>query len=114
VEENRAAVLLAEVRALAVYLRRVVFLPKDIQELLETNLRRVKRDLYYFGVAGSVGADVFVSGVSGVAAGVADGGIEHAGHAAECGFYTPETACAKCCDFGFGHRILLKNSITSH
>ena len=55
VKENRGAVLSAEIGALAVHLRGIVDLPKDIQELFVTHLCRIKRHLYYFGVAGFIG-----------------------------------------------------------
>src|SRR5437867_10759285 len=52
VEEDRRAVLLADVGALAVQLRRVVVLPEHVEELLVGDACRVVLHLHALGVAG--------------------------------------------------------------
>ncbi len=71
-EEDGAAVLGAYVRALAVQRGRVVIVPEDFQQVVVADHRGIERYFDYFGVAGAVGADVFVRRVVEFAAGVAD------------------------------------------
>src|SRR5579859_7723897 len=97
-KENRAAVLLAEIRALAVDLRGVVHLPESVQELLVAQLRGVEGDLDDFGVTRLAGADIFVGGIRGVAAAVSDLGIQHTWDAPKRGFDAPEAASSKRCN----------------
>src|SRR5215471_19709483 len=61
VKKDRGAVLSSDVRSLAVELRRVVLVPKDVEQLLVAHPGRVVFDLNRFRVAGFVRAHVFVS-----------------------------------------------------
>src|SRR2546425_6824418 len=79
-EENRRAILRAEIGPLAVELRRVVDLPENLQKLFVTQLCRVKRHLHDFGVTGPVRAHVLVRGVGGVPTRVAHNSVRDAGH----------------------------------
>src|ERR1700730_14940842 len=58
-KEDRAAVLLAEIRALTVYLRRVVHFPEGVQKLLVAQLCWLVSHLHDFPVAGFVGSHIF-------------------------------------------------------
>ena len=62
-EEDRAAVLLADVGALAIQRRRVVVLPEDGEQRVVADDGRVVLDLDDFGVAGVPIADVLVGGI---------------------------------------------------
>src|SRR6266705_2090355 len=94
-EENRRAVLRAEVRPLAIHLRGVMHLPKHIQQLFVTHFCRVKSHLYHFCVPGFVRAYVFVSWIRHLSAAVAHGGINYTGHALKRRFHTPEAPRSK-------------------
>ena len=65
VEEDRGAVLVADVRALPVPLRRVVRAEEVGEELLVADHVRVELEAYRLGVTGPVRADVLVGGVLG-------------------------------------------------
>src|ERR1700675_341294 len=97
-EENRSAALSAEVRALTVYLRGAVSIPKDIEQLLEGHFGRIKGDLHDFGVSGFVGTDIFICGIDGVAVGIAHGGVDYAGDLSKRLFNSPEASSTKGCD----------------
>src|SRR5947209_16271343 len=98
-EENRRAILRAEIGPLAVELRGVVDLPESFQKLFVTQLFRVKRHLHDFGVTGPVGAHVLVRGVCGVPTRVAHNSVCHAGHLPKRRLNSPKTSRAKCSDF---------------
>src|SRR6266704_3053771 len=93
--ENRRAVLRAEVRTLAIHLRRVMHLPKHIQQLSVIHSCRIKSHLYHFRVPGFVRAYVFVSWIRHLPAAVADGGINYTGHALKRRFHAPEAPRCK-------------------
>src|SRR5258707_13476931 len=97
-KKNRAAVLRAEVRSLAIHLSGVVSLPECIQQLFVTQYCRVEGHLHYFRVPGFIGANIFVRGVGHLPAAVAYGGIDHSRHAFERGFDAPKTPPSKCRD----------------
>ncbi len=103
-EENGGAVLLAEVRTLVIYLGRVVHFPESVEQLLIADFRRIEGDLHNFGVASGVSANVAVTRILCVAAGVAGNGVDDAGYAAKIGFDAPETASTERSDFR--HAIL--------
>src|SRR3989339_78687 len=97
--ENHRAILAPHIRPLAIGRGRVVHLPEGVEELFVRDDAGDEFHLDRFGVPGLVRADLLVSGVFGVAAGVADRGIDHAGDGPECGFHAPETAGRKCSCF---------------
>src|SRR5690349_1614023 len=66
--------------------------PERLEELGVTDLRRVEPYLNGLGVAGAVAADLTVGRTGDVAAGVADGGLQHSGDRAEGCLHTPETS----------------------
>src|SRR3989442_891536 len=94
-EENRRAVLRAEVRPLAIHLRGVMHLPKHIEQLFVIHFCRIKSHLYHFRVPGFVRAYVFVSRIQHLPAAVAHGGINYAGHALKRRFHAPEAPRSK-------------------
>src|SRR6266513_2861461 len=60
-EENRRAVLRAEIRSLAVHLCRVMSLPENVEQLFVTHFCGIKCHLHHFHMPGFVCANVFVS-----------------------------------------------------
>src|SRR6266540_7099664 len=92
VVENHGTIWRARIRALAVERRGVVRLPERLKELLVRDLFRVERNLRHLGVAACAGADLFVSGIGQLAAGVAAGHGLDALQPLEDGFDAPETA----------------------
>src|ERR1700730_4640270 len=99
-KEDRGAVLGSPIRTLPVELSRIVVLPEPVQEFLVGKRGRIVFDFHRLGVAGAIGANILVSGISEVSAGVANPGRDHARQLAESGFNSPETACRK---GGFSH-----------
>src|SRR5262249_35691985 len=97
VEEDRRSVLVAEVPALPVALRRVVLREEDLEQLVVRDLLRVEGHLDRLGVAGPVRADLPVRRVLGVAAGVADSRGRDARKPPERGLDAPEAAGCECC-----------------
>src|SRR6266566_3241121 len=94
-KENRRAVLRTEVRPLAIHLRRVMHLPKHIQQLFVTHFCRIKSHLYHFRVPSFVRAYVFVSRIRHLPAAIAHGGINYTGHALKRRFHAPEAPRSK-------------------
>src|SRR6266852_1309900 len=94
-KDNRRAVLRTEVRTLAIHLRRVMHLPKHIQQLFVIHFCRVKSHLYHFRVPSFVRAYVFVSRIRHLPAAVARGGINYTGHALKRRFHAPEASRSK-------------------
>ena len=70
-EEDGGAVLLAEIRALAVHLSRIVHLPENVEQLLVADFGWIERDLDHLRMAGCVGANVPIRGILRVPAGIA-------------------------------------------
>jgi hypothetical protein len=103
--ENHTAVLGADIGALAIDLGWVVGAPEYVEQTIIADFRRIVLDLDHFGVAGQVGADVFICGIRSVAASVADGCVDHAVDVAEGRFNSPETAGTERCFFR--HMVLL-------
>jgi hypothetical protein len=95
-KENDATVLRAGIGTLAIDLRRIVRVPKDVKQAFERNLRRIVLYFHHFGVAGTVSTHVFVGGIQHLAAFIADGGINHALQLTKGSFDAPEAAGAKC------------------
>src|SRR6266508_6793225 len=92
VEEDRRAVLVADVGALPVELGRVVQLPERGEELVVRDLLGVEFDEHRLGVAGGVAAHLLVRGLLGAAAGVPHGGRLHARDLAERCLDLPEAS----------------------
>src|SRR6267154_704193 len=107
-EEDRGAVLRAEVRALAVHLRRVVHLPESVKQLLIGQRRWIESNLHDFGMPGFIGADIFIRGIFSVAAAVPDDGVNNSRNAAECCFDPPKASCSKGRGFGHGTAPLVR------
>src|SRR5260370_28899951 len=94
-KENRRAILCAEVRSLAIYLRRVVNLPESFQQLFVSHFRGIKSYLHDFRMSGFVRANIFVSGIGHLSAAVAYCGVEYSRQALKRCFNAPETPCSK-------------------
>src|SRR3954452_7272373 len=95
VDEDDAAVIVSDVPALAVQLRRVVLAPEDAEQVVVRDLRGVVGDLDDLGVARGVRAHVLVRRVAEMPAVVADAGARHAVELAERGLHAPEAAGAE-------------------
>src|SRR2546425_11078070 len=91
-KENRRAVLRAQIRSLAVHLRRVMSLPENVEQLFVTHFCRIERHLHHFGMPGFVCANVFVGWIRRLPAAVPYGRINHSRHALKRGLHTPETS----------------------
>src|SRR6266403_4982715 len=104
--ENRGAVLLAEVRPLAVHLCWIVQVPEDLDQRFVLHFYRIEFDLHHFGVAGLVGANVFIRGIFGVAVAVAYQRVHDSWNLAELYFDSPEAAGGKCSELGHGDWFL--------
>ena len=91
--EDRAPVLIAFVRPLTVYGRRVVYLKESLEETLIRDPRRVELDEHGLGVARIVLADPGVRRVARVATRVADRGGRDARDLPECVLHAPKTTC---------------------
>ena len=86
-------------------LGRVMNIPKGGKEVLVGDFIGVVGDLEDFCVSGLVGADLFVGGVLGVSAHVADGGFYDAFFGVVGGLDAPEAASTEGCEL-FSHRYL--------
>jgi uncharacterized membrane protein (UPF0127 family) len=95
-EEDRGAVLVADVRSLAVQRGRVVIIPEDFEQVVITDDLGIEGDLDHFGVAGAIRADVFIGGMVQLATGIADLRGLDARKTPECSFDAPKTACPEC------------------
>src|SRR5215475_670088 len=95
VEEDRRTVLAAEVEALAVAGGRIVDPPERLKQLLVADLGRVEPHLHCLGVAGAVPADLLVTGVWHMPAGVANRGLQHPVDLTEGRLDAPEASCGK-------------------
>src|SRR5215475_569720 len=97
--EYRTAVLLAEIRSLAIQLRWIMHMPEGFDKCFIIYLCRIECDPDDLGMAGLVGAYVFIRGIFGVSVAVASLGICDAGNHAELGLHAPEAAGSKRGDF---------------
>ena len=101
-EVHRAAVLGADVAALAIERGGVVHREELLEEAAIRDLLVVEDDLHHLGVAGAAGADLLVGGCLGVAAHVADGGFGDARHLPEAAVRAPEAAGREVGSFNHG------------
>jgi hypothetical protein len=76
--------------------------PEDLEQFFERNFFGIEFDLDHFSVTGFSGADLLVSGIGGVAAGIAGNDGGDALHMFKNSFNTPETAAAQGGNLGFG------------
>ncbi len=106
--EDSGAVLVADVRSLAVQGCRIMVRPEDFQQSRIGRDGGVELDFDDFGVAGVMGADRFVGGVRGLAAFIADGGRHDTGNLPEGFLDAPETARAE--GRFLGHACLLRRA----
>src|SRR5262245_30372645 len=90
--EDRRAVLLAHVRALAVRGRGIVVRPEHVQEILVFHAGRIIRDLHRLRVAGAVGAHVLVRRIRRAPSGIADLRRDDTLDLAKRGLDAPETS----------------------
>src|SRR6266446_1108443 len=94
-KKNRRAILRAEVRPLAVHLRRVVRLPENVEQLLVTHFRRIECYLHHFRMPRFIRANVFVGWIRRLPAAVTDRCINHSWHALKRRLHAPEASRSK-------------------
>jgi len=87
--------LCAHIRPLPVQRGGVVIVPENFEQVVVADYLGIEGDLDYFGVAGTIRTNIFVSGVILFTAGVPDLRGFDACQTAESGFHAPKTACAK-------------------
>ena len=92
---DAAAVLRAHIVALAVQGGRVVGMEEDFQDLLQADFVSIKRQAHYLGMACVALADLLVSGIHGVAIGVATFHVGNAAHTVKHRLGAPEAAAAQ-------------------
>src|SRR5438046_4827064 len=112
-EENRRAVLCAEIRSLAVHLCRVMSLPENVEQLSVTHFCGIKCHLHHFHMPGFVCANVFVSRIRRLPAAVPYGGINHSRHALKRGLHAPETSRSESRYLCHGYHPLVQTLVTS-
>src|SRR5205807_736501 len=89
-EEDRGAVLVAHVWALAVQRGRVMHVPERVEQLLVRHLRGVVRDFHRLGVASAAHAHLLVGGVVDDASLVTRDGLDDSRHLVEKMLDAPE------------------------
>src|SRR3954466_3274425 len=94
-KEDGRAVLMPDVRSLAVQRGWVVVIPEDFEQVVIADDLGIKRDLHHFSVAGTIRANVFIGWVLQFTPGIAYGRGFDSRQTPERGFDTPKTACAK-------------------
>ena len=92
VKEDRRAVLRSDVGTLAVERRRIVTIPKQVEQAIVVDDGRVELNPHGLGVAGRTGANLLVGWVLDSAAGVADRRCADPFELTKGGFDTPKTA----------------------
>jgi len=92
---DAAAVLRADIVALAVERGRVVHHEEDLEDFAQADLRRVEFELHHLGVAGAAGADLFVGRLDGLAVAITRLHVEHALHPVEHRLGAPEAAATE-------------------
>lgn len=75
-KENRTPILTARIRSLAINSRRIMHLIEELQQRSIRHLLRIKPDLQRLCMSGAAGAYGAVGRVRGIAADVADAGVE--------------------------------------
>jgi hypothetical protein len=93
--KNYRTILCSRVGSLPIQSRRVMRIPKIVQQFFVGNFLRVIFDLRDFRVAGGAGADVMIGGVLRLAARETAGDVFHARDLLELRFHAPKTAAAK-------------------
>src|SRR5207245_6193084 len=106
VRENRRAILRAEVRSLAIYLRRIVHVPERFDKRFVAHFLRIKSYLHNFRVSGLVSADILVRGIFSAAIAITDGRVHNSGNHPKLHFHSPETASGKSSEFSHRHSFL--------
>ena len=95
VREDGGAVLIADVRSLAIELCWIVNLPKSIEQLVVCDTLRIVRHFDSLGVPGSMAADLTIGRIIGVAARVPGDDLDDPSKLAKGGLHTPEAAGGK-------------------
>src|SRR5215470_19273233 len=98
-EEDRGAILRADVWSLPVYGCGIVGLPEHVQQPIVVNLCRIVRHLNHFGVTSFICANILVSRILCVAAKIADRGIENARYLPKRLLDSPKTSSSESCGF---------------
>ena len=94
-DEDRGAVLRADVVALLIRRGRIVQAEEEVEDVVVRDLRRIEDDLDGLGVAGAAALHVLVARIRERAAGVTDRGVDHAGQFADQLLDAPEAAASE-------------------
>src|SRR6267143_495216 len=112
-KENRRAVLCAEIRSLAVHLRRVMSLPENVEQLFITHFCGIEGHLHHVRMPGFVSANVFVGRIRRLPAAIPYGGINHSRHALKRSLHAPETPCSESRYLCHSYHPLVQTLVTS-
>jgi hypothetical protein len=94
--ENYGSILRPDIGTLPIQAGWIVIRPKDLEQSVVTDPRRIEFYFDHFRVPGLVSANIFVAWVVFRSTGVADGCCRHALEIPKRFFYSPKTTCAKC------------------
>src|SRR5882762_1851539 len=94
--EDHRTILRSDIRSLSIQGRGIVVRPKNIEQLIVADLRRIELNLHDFRVTGLVAANILVARIFLVATGIPDRSRSHAFEFSKSLFHTPKTARAKC------------------
>src|SRR6185437_14285414 len=111
-EKDHRAILIADIRPLAIHLGGVVRFPEDLQQVVIAHALRVVFDFYHLGMAGGVRTHIAVRGIQLRAALKAHLRRHNSRYLPERCLYVPETARAKrrlfCCHNNISAPLLLR------
>lgn len=100
VVEDDGSVLRSYIRPLPVWCGWVVVLPKNAEQLIVGNARRIKLHLNHFGMAGPIRANIFVARVFQCSTRITDSRGRDSFHLSKSRLHAPKTSSSKC---GFLH-----------
>src|SRR5579871_946814 len=98
-KEDHRSILGTDIGTLAIESGGIVRVPKDSQQLVIGDLRRIEFHLHHFGVPGLVGTDILVGRVATRAAHITDRSGCNALGLAESGLNTPKASGPESCFF---------------
>lgn len=94
--KNGGPILCPDVGALPIQSRRIVVRPKNIEQLVITNLRRIEFNFDHLSMTGLICADILVGRIVFVPARLTDGCRNYALQFAKSFLYAPKTSCPEC------------------
>src|SRR5882724_7224440 len=106
--KDHRPILRSHTRSLPVQGRRIMVCPKNIQQFVVTNLRRIEFYFYHLSMPGLIGANIFIRRIVLCPACVPDSRGPNALQIAESFFNPPETACAECSFLGVHTEMMMR------